>query len=74
MKELQILDVIGNIADDLVLEAKEASVMKRRFSRSARMAMIAAAVIALMTMTALGVYAARHWDRAIAYEVNTFRR
>ena len=62
MKELQILDVIGNIADDLVLEAKEASVMKRRFSRSARMAMIAAAIIALMTMTALGVYAARHWD------------
>ena len=65
MKELQILDVIGGVADDLVLEAKEAPMMKTKNTRPLRIALIAAAITVLMTVTVLGVYAARNWDQVL---------
>ena len=64
MKELQILDAIGGVADDLVLEAKEASTVKKQI-RPLRRILTAAAVAALLAMTVLAAYAARHWDQVL---------
>ncbi len=56
MTELDFFDVIGEIADDLVLEEKEVPMKQhKRISHPAKTILIAAAIVAALTGTALAV-------------------
>lgn len=62
MTELDFFDVIGEIADDLVLEEKEVPMKQhKRISHPAKTILIAAAIVAALTGTALAVV---HYTRS----------
>lgn len=63
MKELQILDVIGGVADDLVLEAKEAPRMNAKNPRPLRIALIAAIVAVVFAITAAAIFYSRSTEQ-----------
>ena len=62
MTELDFFDVIGEIADDLVLEEKEVPMKQnKRITHPAKTILIAAAIVAALTGTALAVM---HYTRS----------
>lgn len=62
MKELDFFDAMGGIAEDLVTEAKEIPMKpKKRMTRPVKLALIAAALVALLTGTVLAVM---HYTRS----------
>ena len=61
MKPYDFLYVIGDVADDLVSEAKEATMKEKSGRKPLRMILIGAAVVAVLTVGAL---AARYYTRS----------
>lgn len=57
MKALDFFDALGDIAEDLVTEAKEVPMKQnKRMTRPVKIALIAAAIVVLLTGTVLAVY------------------
>lgn len=59
MKEEKLLRSIGNIDGELILEAKEPAIKLRR---PIKLALIAAAVVLLLTAVVGGAYVLKNWD------------
>ena len=59
MKNSDLIWAFSELDEDLVLAAKERKIMKKNHKRPLRMALIAAAIIVLLTGTVVGVYYTR---------------
>lgn len=67
MRRDNIVWAMTDIADDLIREAKEAPMKheKRTFSRTARLALIAAVIAALLAISAGAYYAIHNWNSVL---------
>lgn len=59
MRELEFLEVMGYLADDLVTEAKEVPMKQHSLTRPVKLALIAAAILVLLTGTVLAIHYTR---------------
>lgn len=62
MKELEFLEIMGYLADDLVIQAKETPIKQHKLTHPVKLALIAAAIAVLLAMTVSAVYVLHNWD------------